>query len=1062
MVITSKTIATMKNLFKSLMLVAVAAMAFTSCQKENDEVNAVKNQYVIEFNAGFDAETRSHFGDKDGDAYPSFWDGGEAVRLEIADAESTWGPSGNADIYMKKVDKDGAVGTFTASFDNTFDGGVITAYVPQTSWKNEYNYDIQGYAWAPAIPGTQTPLAGSVEPAAHILKASTAFEGALPEHAQLVFEPVTAFAKMTLKLGDVVAFEDIDNVRVEFADQAYTLLPTNLSEPTFWFACEAAEVESMRVVITDKNEDTYVKEFTTESNPRAFKTGVVSTVGVGGFQAKSLDYVTSISASQNTWQGRYEFTIDTIDGAHILLYIYTWPEGGLLAENADGYEDNNANHGLGYLYADYANWQGYADIKETSIIVEHLDEGYLLDFYFIDSKGGEWEFVYEGVVSGICNPPAPEAVEVEAVAESVRGNGERYFTVQFTADNYKFTEMWFDAKEAGKIIAEGTFEIGGVVAYLNDEGASTGWDFEVEGTVTVAHDADNKQYNLTFDLEDTNGSTFAVTYAGKVEGVYSPGDATPLAYPSNVNYEVVNYTNVKVTWNAVEGAESYELYYDYWTDSKQESEHVTATETTYTFEGLTPGVYYTIYVKALPATAANTESEFTSVYNVQVYNNPASMETKYTFTKAVNTGSNKIKFSNENGEYCVIAFSSSLSAIAPGMYTSSASGDFYVDNWSSGFNGGTMYPFGFVNVEGEAGAEQTVTIVGAEYYGDVQVKAVFTGVIDMEVAPIEYTYATISQDGTNLSYVFSGDGAGLYFFYYANGAYGIDEGTYTFYQNTHYSGYYTYTFNYNYMTQIDLKVTGKLGEEQTYEFTLYTEYSGTIKAKYTGVLSVAPKYGMINPTRLEVSDSGFTNSSTPSYYFDIYDADENVMHVLWYNSAAYTSNGTKYSYYQPNGGSAVEFTTKNAFDWTDNGDGTITFNNVDMVDANGYIHQFANVTLKNENYVEEGGSDEGGSDEGGSDEGGVYDPWACTMEMVGGNAFAGFDIQLTGTGDNKDVLVLSGMKASNVSAAPTAVTRNGEAVEFTGTARVDADSYKAVFDITIGNTTYRGESSNTL
>ena len=1050
MVITSKTIATMKNLFKSLMLVAVAAMAFTSCQKENDEVNAVKNQYVIEFNAGFDAETRSHFGDKDGDAYPSFWDGGEAVRLEIADAESTWGPSGNADIYMKKVDKDGAVGTFTASYDNTFDGGVITAYVPQASWKNEYNYDIQGYAWAPAIPGTQTPLAGSVEPAAHILKASTAFEGALPEHAQLVFEPVTAFAKMTLKLGDVVAFEDIDNVRVEFANQAYTLLPTNLSEPTFWFACEAAEVESMRVVVTDKNEDTYVKEFTTESNPLAFETGVVSTFGVGGFQAKSLDYVTSISASQNTWNGRYEFTIDTIDGARIWLNIYTFPEGGLLAENAEGYEDNNGNHNLGYLYADYANWQGYADIKETSIIVEHLDEGYLLDFYFIDSKGGEWEFVYEGVVSGICNPPAPEAVEVDAVAESVRGNGERYFTLNFTADNYKFTEMWFDTKVAGKIIAEGTFEIGGVVAYLNAEGEETGWNFEVEGTVTVAHDAENKQYNLTFDLEDGNGSTFAVTYAGKVEGVYSPGDATPLAYPSNVNYEVVNYTNVKVTWDAVEGANNYELYYSYYADGNQESEHVTTTETTYTFEGLTPGVYYTIYVKALPATAANTESEFNSVYNVQVYNNPDSMETKYTFTKAVNTGSNKIKFSNENGEYCVIAFSSSLSAIAPGMYTNDyAAGDFYVENWSSGFNGGSqIFPFSFVNVEGEAGAEQTVTIVGAEYYGDVQVKAVFTGVIDMEVAPFELTYATISQDGTNLSYYFSGNGVSLYFFYYANGAYGIDEGTYTLYNNTDYSGYDTYVYapNYDSMTKIDLKVTGKLGEEQTYEFTLYTEYSGTIKAKYTGVLYAAPKYGMTNPTRLEVSDSGFTNSSTPTYYFDIYDAEENVMHVLWYNSAAYTSNGTKYSYYQPNGGSAVEFTTKNAFDWTDNGDGTITFNNVDMVDANGYIHQFTNVTLKNENYVEEGGSDEGETT-GGE----VYEDWAvsCSTDFS----------TMTFTAANGDTITATmSTFALNTTISLSDVKYNGTAVDGSGTLVITMGNgdYIATFEVTANGNTYKG------
>ncbi|MBO5732661.1 MAG: fibronectin type III domain-containing protein [Alistipes sp.] len=1041
----------MKNLFKSLMLVAVAAMAFTSCQKENDEINAVKNQYVIEFSAGFDAETRSHFGDKDGDAYPSFWDGSEAVLLEVADAESTWGPSGNADIFMQKVDEDGAVGTFTASYDRTFDGGVITAYVPKASWDNAYNYDIQGYAWTPAIPGTQTPLAGSVEPAAHILKASAAFEGALPEHAQLVFEPATAFAKMTLKLGDVVAFEEIDNVRVEFANQAYTLLPTNLSEPTFWFACEAAAVESMRVIITDKNEDTYVKEFTTEANPLAFKTGVVSTFSVGGFAAKSLDYVTSISANNNIWNGRYEFTIDTIDGARIWLNVYTYAEGGLLPENEDGYEDTNANHSLGYLYADYANWGGYANIKETSIIVEHLDEGYLLDFYFIDDKGGEWEFVYEGVVSGICNPPAPEAAEVAAVAESVNGNGEQYFTLNFTADNYKFSQMWFDTEVAGKIIAEGTFDIGGAVAYLNAEGAETGWEFEVEGTVTVAHDAENKQYNLTFNLEDANGSTFTVTYAGKVEGVYSPGDATPLPNPSNVNYEVVNYTDVKVTWDAVEGAASYELYYEYWTDSKQVSELVTATETTYTFEGLVAGPYYTIYVKAIAAdTKVNTDSEYASVYNVQVYNDPASMETKYTFTKAVNTGSNKIEFSNEAGEYCVIKFASSLTSIAPGMYTSSASGDFYVDNWSSGFNGSTqMYPFGFVNVEGEAGAEQTVTIVGADaYYGD-QIKAVFTGVIDMEVAPFELTYATISLDGTNLSYYFSGNGVSLNFFYYANGAYGIDEGTYTFYNNTNYDGYNTYIYapNYDSMTQIDLKVTGKIGEEQTYEFTLYTEYSGTLKANYTGVLSAAPKYGMTNPTRLEVSDSGYKNGSSPSYNFDIYDAEGNVMHVLWYNATAYISGGTNYSYYQPNGGSAVEFKAKNAFDWTDNGDGTITFNNVDMVDASGYMHQFSNVTLKNDLYV-----DEGGSDEGDTTGGEVYEDWAvsCTTDMS----------TITFTAANGDTITAAmSTFALSTTISLSDIKYNGTAVDGSGTLVISMggnSDYIATFEVTANGNTYKG------
>ena len=833
----------MKNLFKNLMLVAVAAMVFTACQTDNNEVNNVAKEATIEFTAGFDA-SRSQFGDKGDEGYPSFWNGGEQVLAEVVDANN----STSVSTYMEKVDEAGASANFKVTFAGDYTDGTISFYTPYdnssatSGWWNEWSYDINAYQMMPNIPATQTPNANSVEAAAHILKAEHSFAGALTSGSvNLTFEHAVAYGKMTLNLDDVVALEDIAKVRVEFADQVYTLLPTNLTEPTFWFACKEAQVESMKITITDKDDVTYIKEFSTSvEKPLAFVTGQVSKFAVGGFEETVLDYVTAISAEFNPYYGRYHFIINAVDGAYFDFYIYTWPEGGLLAETEteDGYTDNNSNHNLGYLYADHANSAGYADITETSIIVEHLEEGYLLDVLFVDSKSKEWTFTYSGVIPGICNPPAPEADVVEnAVAEDVNGNGEQYFTLNFTADDYKFSEMWFDTEVAGKIIAVGTYDIEGAVAYLDAEGAETGWEFAVDGTVTVAHDAENKQYNLTFDLEDANGSTFDVTYVGQIEGVYSPGDATPLPNPSNVNFEVVNYTDAKVTWDAVEGAAEYELYYTYYTDSQQTSETVTATEATYTFEGLTPGVYYTIYVKALPATAANTESEYAEVYNVQVYNNPASMATKYTFNKAVNTGNNKIKFSNENGDYCVIAFASSLTSIAPGMYTSSASGDFYIDQWSSGFNGDTMYPFSFVNVEGEAGAEQTVTIVGADVYYGEQVKAVFTGVIDMEVAPLEYTSATIKQDGTNLSYVFSGDGVGLYFVYYANGAYGIDEGTYTFYTNTNYSNYYTYTFSYQYMTQIDLKVTGNIGEEQTYEFTLYTEYSGIIKAKYVGVLT---------------------------------------------------------------------------------------------------------------------------------------------------------------------------------------------------------------------------------
>ena len=51
----------MKNLFKNLMLVAVAAMAFTACTETNDEVNAVVNKTIVTGVASFGDDTRSGF-----------------------------------------------------------------------------------------------------------------------------------------------------------------------------------------------------------------------------------------------------------------------------------------------------------------------------------------------------------------------------------------------------------------------------------------------------------------------------------------------------------------------------------------------------------------------------------------------------------------------------------------------------------------------------------------------------------------------------------------------------------------------------------------------------------------------------------------------------------------------------------------------------------------------------------------------------------------------------------------------------------------------------------------
>ena len=91
----------------------------------------------------------------------------------------------------------------------------------------------------------------------------------------------------------------------------------------------------------------------------------------------------------------------------------------------------------------------------------------------------------------------------------------------------------------------------------------------------------------------------------------------------------------------------------------------------------------------------------------------------------------------------------------------------------------------------------------------------------------------------------------------------------------------------------------------------------------------------------------------------------------------------------------------------------------------------------------------------------TFDPWAFTAGNVAGNPITGYSVTLTGD-NGGDVIVLTGVKF-NVWGASSA-TLNGNAVEFTGNgAMIDTNNGGYVkVDITIGNTTYKGTSNNSV
>ena len=82
----------MRKLY-NILYAALVALVLASCQNNDECLNAINQRGAIEFTVGFNA-MRSHFGDKSGSAYPSFWDGNERLRLAIESPDyPTYRPS---------------------------------------------------------------------------------------------------------------------------------------------------------------------------------------------------------------------------------------------------------------------------------------------------------------------------------------------------------------------------------------------------------------------------------------------------------------------------------------------------------------------------------------------------------------------------------------------------------------------------------------------------------------------------------------------------------------------------------------------------------------------------------------------------------------------------------------------------------------------------------------------------------------------------------------------------------------------------------------------------------
>lgn len=378
----------MKKLMKFFGIVAVAAMSLTACQNEFDEqVNINKEGVTVDFYA--EIPTRSAFGEKVDGAYPAAWTGSETAlfflnensNVKYAD-NSEAGESAKFTVTFDATDlTEGAIYAFSPkgvynTKDGVFKGGFTSTILdgPKTDGTlKDYN---NAYL---VVPSTQTPLANSVDEAAHALLAVKNYTDGVPSSVNLNFEHVLAYGKMTVKNFA----QDIKSIKLQFptnvagtgcycfyadkdtdkvydvtnaTDSAITLNVAELTADAYWFSVVPTGTLSGDITITiTSGDNTYTKTLGTNGK-LAFERGKVSNFAVDmtGIEA---DVEPETPADEQT------ATITFNDKAKRTSYSTSqqvWKENDIIVTNNKASSTSNVG--------DYANPARF--YKNSELIVE--------------------------------------------------------------------------------------------------------------------------------------------------------------------------------------------------------------------------------------------------------------------------------------------------------------------------------------------------------------------------------------------------------------------------------------------------------------------------------------------------------------------------------------------------------------------------------------------------------------------------------------------------------------------------------------------------------------------
>ena len=185
-----------------------AAVALCACSKSGDIKNpgpGADDVRIVNLTA-VSPQTRTHFGDKDGNAYPVMWDADDQIRVSI-NSQDTGSGNKYKDSHETVVAEGGKTASFSVKLLNTKapDRYVYYAYTPidhayeKTGSSHDGGFygnpDDRVRLW---IPTVQTPTATTVDRFAQVLFGESADCGSYDVNPTLRFRHFTAYGKLSL------------------------------------------------------------------------------------------------------------------------------------------------------------------------------------------------------------------------------------------------------------------------------------------------------------------------------------------------------------------------------------------------------------------------------------------------------------------------------------------------------------------------------------------------------------------------------------------------------------------------------------------------------------------------------------------------------------------------------------------------------------------------------------------------------------------------------------------------------------------------------------------------